>query len=538
MSLIDRLIDDARLKLKTRPSRVTDKLLGILHALSLFADRVQSPRSAEIPVYKDSELPASAIYNDTLQRIMDDLHLIREHQRTMLSGLLISWNESEQILESEVQAAGRSLLPIDKNFPVTTIPAKTNGDITLAIRAFNSGIPILKAAPSLKASCTDASIKPLYGKAYGLYIPGNESGEDGIRTNKNDGGAIIDNRDTFWEAEAVTLQEEMADDVFTPQIINTNEVSLIVNITLSFRNPVNLNSFTIVPHSFAQSAYYDIVAIDVISGARTVPILTEARNCFSTTRITFTTLEANGLNITLRQDKGYFQKYTLARYTLQNNAAWIDFTGPHLIERVERSQGELNAAIRNEIESAGEWVSGIWVPNAPTQEVAELDVLSGEDGYMRVESVASRRKRWAIGIQEIQFGEETYESVSEVVTQPYDMPDETTSVYLVVDDDTPDGTKVSYALSFDDGSSWNAINPINKTPEKLKTGYIVPQRIFINSDISSIRKENSNAGPSAYVNTANRKVRARALLEKDDTTTDTPRIRDFYPVFHTGVPPT
>lgn len=536
MGLIDRLITDARLKLKTRPERVTDRVLGILNALSAFFDRISEPRSKDLPVYSESDLPLSVVYNDTITRLMDDANAIREHQRSMLSGLLISWNEAEQILGSDVAEGPADHLPIDKDFPVTTTSAKSNGDVTLAVRSLRSAIPLLKAPPALKATCTDSRVKPTYGKAYGLYIPGNETGEDGIRINRNDGRLIIDSRDTFWEAEAITLQEKHPEDVFSPQEVNTTEVSIVVNLTLSFKNAVNLNAFTIVPHSFAQSAYYDIVGIDVISGARTVNVLPSPITCFSSTRLTFNTLQANGLNITLRQNKGYFVKYNLARYRLENNEAWIDFTGPRLLERVERSEGDTNEVIRHEIETAGTWIPALWTPDAPTQEPAILDELAGKDGYRRVESVASRRKRWAIGIQEVEFGEETYESVSEVVTLPYDMPEETTSIYLLVDDEAPINTRVTYSLSFDDGSSWNTINPINKPGVMLDTGYFVPQRIFINADLSEVRKQNTLTGTPGFMNTPNRQIRVRALLEKSDDTVNTPRIRDFKPIFDTGVP--
>lgn len=536
MGLISRFIEDAKLKLKTRPTRVTDRLLGIFQALSEFADRVKDPLSKHLETISESEIPLSAVYNDNMTRIMKDANAIHEHQKSLLSGLLISWNMSEQVSSSQLENAERSQLVVDPEFPVTTTVAKTNGDITLAIRSFQPANGLLKEPPTLKATCTDSTLVPFYGKAYGLFIPGNETGEDGVRINRNEGSLIVDNRDTFWEAEVVTLQERMADDVFSPQVINTNEVSLVTNITISFKNPVNINSFTIVPHNFAQSAYYDVTAVDIISGGRSVAMLREPRTCFSSTRITFDTLQANGINISMRQNKGYFIKYTLARYRLQNNEAWIDVTGPHLVARVAKSLDDVNQTIRTEIENAGTWVPGIWVPNSPSQAVAELQVGDGDQGYLHMESVASRRKRWAIGVQDVVFGQETYENVSEVVTLPYDVPEETTSIYLVVDDETPTGTKISYSLSFDDGATWYSINPINKPNIMLPTGYLVPQRIFINSDLSLTRKQNTLTGVDGYVNTSDRKVRVRGILEKDETTINTPRIRTFKPIFDTSVP--
>lgn len=536
MGLISRIIDDSKFKLKTRPNRVTDVILGVLHALSSFADRIKDPLSKDLELIDEMDVPLSAVYNDNMTKIMQDANAVFEHQRSLLNGILVSWNTTEQVSSSNMDSAERSQLVVDPDFPVATVLAKTGGDITLALRSFDSGIPLLKEPPKLKATCTDSTVVPFYGKAYGLFVPGNESGEDGVRINRNDGGLIVDGIDTFWEAEAVTLQEQMDDTSFSPQQVNTNEVSVVVNLTLSFKNAVNINSFTIVPHNFAQSVYYDVISVDVISGGRSIPVLREPITCFSSTRITFDMIQANGINVSIRQNKGYFIKYTMAKYKLTNNEAWIDITGPALIDRVSKSKDDLNQTIRTEIENAGTWVPGIWVPDSPSRLPAVLQVGSGENGYLHVESVSSRRKRWSIGIQDILFGQETYENVSEVVTLPYDVPEETTSIYLIVDDETPTGTKITYSMSFDDGSSWYTINPINKQNQMLDNGYFVPQRIFINSDLSLTRKLNTLTGTAGYVNTSDRKVRVRGILEKDESTINTPRIRIFKPIFDTSVP--
>jgi hypothetical protein len=535
VGLIDTFIQNAKLKLKTRTTRTTDTILGIFNALSAFADYIELPMSSKIDTIAEDDIPKSSVYNDTLKKIMMDGNAIRDHQKSILKGLLVSWNSSEQVSSSALTNVSNDILPIDESFSVATLPAKVGDSLTLAIKSFSSGISILKTAPSLKATSTDRSVVPVYGKSYGLYTPGNESGEDAIRTNKNDGSLIVDKKDTFWEVEAVTLQASM-DDAFTPQVVNTTELSLVVNLTLAFTSPINLNSFSIIPHSFAQSAYFDITDIVILTGGTSTPVITTPITCFSDTRITFPTIKANGINISLRQNKGYFIKYSLAKYRLKNNEAWIDFTGPELIKRVDTSSDDINKAISDQIVSAGKWLPGIWIPNSPSKQPATLIVSEGTDGYRQIESVASHRKRWAIGIQDIDFGQETYESVSEAVTTPYTMPDETTSIYLTVNDDTPKGTKITYQLSFDDGSSWIVINPINKVTQQLTSGYIVPQKIYVNSDLSLSRKQNTLTGINGYVNSAARAVRIRAILEKDDTTINTPRVKKLTPVFDTSVP--
>lgn len=536
MGLISRFIEDAKTYLKTRPVRITDRLLGVFHALSRFTDRLDAPLSQDAEAISSTDIPSSVEYNKIINSIMEDCNAIREHQKALLSGMLISWNSGEQVAGSGLEESQSVGFPLDENFPTSASMAKGPGDITLATLAFNSGIPILKAPPALETTCTDITVTPFYGKAWGMFVVGNETGEDGIRINRNDGGAIVDGLDTFWEAEAVTLQEPMEDGYFTPQVINTNEVSISTNITLSFSNPLEINAFTILPHSFSQSVYYDVTAVNVISKGKTIPVLKEPKTCFSLTRVTFDSVLANGMTITLRQNKGYFIKYTMGKYKLMNNLSWVDVSGPTLVARAGKSVGDINQAIRSEIENAGKWIPSIWMPDTPSQIEAKLQVGDGEEGYLHVESVASRRKRWAIGIQDIDFGREVYDTVSEAVSTPYDVPEETTSVYLVVDDDTPPGTKVSYSLSFDGGSSWREINPLNKPIQYLNTGYQVPQRIFLNSDLSLERKQNSPTGEEAYVNTADRSVRVRGILERDETTVNTPRIRLAVPYFDSGAP--
>lgn len=534
MDLLDRIAKDSRLKLRNQPNqqpRTTDELLGILQALSEFNDRLEKSESSDIILYDENEFPRSNRYNDVIQRLVTDMNTIREHQQNLINRLLIAWNTSEEIL---IEAEQDEEL-IDKDFPTSSPAGKANGDITLAVSEFSSAIPVLTNPPVLNAVPTDQDVIPVFGKAYGLFVEGNETGEDGVRPNNNDGSLIVDNLDSFWEAEVVTLQETMVD-AFSSQEINDKELSLTVNIILTFNNPVNINSFTILPHNFAQSVYYDITDIQILSGSQSIPVLTEPVTSFRESRIAFNTMKANGMQITLRQDKGYFLKFHQGRFKIGNNEDWIDFTGPHLVSRVDKTTEDINAALNREILNAGAWIPSIWIPNAPSIVEAERVISAGNNGFRRIESVASRRKRWAIGIQDINFGQEVYESVSEVVSVPHTMPEETTSVFLKTDEETPDGTSVTYFLSFDDGNSWNLINPINRPPEQLETGHIVPQRIFINSDKSQTRRENTLTGLAGFVNTSNRAVRVRAIMEKDDDVVNTPRIKSFTPVFDTSVP--
>lgn len=531
MDLLEKIAEDTKMYLITRPQRRSETLLGILRALAEFEERLDEPATAGVSLLNGDDVPISSQYNDMVARVMNDLNTIRIHQSYIISSLLTSWNEAEQVISSE-----EAETIIDKTFSVFSSMAKTNGHTTLGVKVSRSAINELREPPLLSATCSDSTITPIFGKAYGFYIPGNETGEDGIRPNDNDGTKIVDGKDSFWEAEVVTLQEPMGSDTYSPQATNTNEVSLSVNITCTFSAPVNINFFSIDPHAFAQSNYYEITSINVISGAQTTPVLADAVTVNGKTRVTFNTITANAIQVSLRQNKGYYQKYSLAKYNIGNNSLWIDITGPHLIDRIDTYTGDINRAIKEEIENAGEWIASVWVSDAPTTTPAILDVLSGIDGYWRVESSESKRKRWAIGIQEIDFGEEVYEDVSEIVSLPYEMPDETTSVYLLVDEEVPDSTSIIYMLSFDDGATWSEILPINNQPVTRDTGYMVPQRIFINSDISLTRKQNSLTGDEGYVNTPNRKVRVRAILKKEATSTNTPRILSFEPVFDTSVP--
>jgi hypothetical protein len=531
MDLLEKFAEDAKRYMITRPEGRNRTLLGILNALAEFEKRIDEARVADIPNIDEDTIPMSAEYNDTVQMIMDDLNSIRIHQIYIISNLLTSWNEIEQVISSEEEET-----TVDREFSLFSTMAAVNGHTTLGVKVSQSAIQQLKEPPKLTAACSDSTVVPIYGKSYGLYVKGNETGEDGVRPDDNDGTKIIDNKDTFWEAEAVTLQEKMDDDTYSPQITNTNEISLSVNITCVFKAPININFFSIDPHAFAQSNYYDITSINVISGATTIPVLTDLVTVTGKTRVTFNTTMANAIQVSLLQNKGYYQKYSLAKYSIGNNSLWIDITGPHLIEKIGVKTGDINKVVREQIEDANEWIASIWMPDAPTSESAVLDYLAGDEGYMRIDSSESKRKRWAIGIQEIDFGEELYEDVSEVVSLPYDMPDETTSVYVLADEDVPSGTEIIYMLSFDDGATWSEILPLNSKPKLKDTGYLIPQRIYINNDLSFTRKQNSLTGIDGFVNTPNRKLRTRAILKKGETSSNTPRIKSLLPVFDTSVP--
>src|SRR5687767_752659 len=102
VDLIDTAAQLAAQKLNARPSRKTDELLGILHALADFEERIEDARVDGIVLFEENKPPLSAQYNDSIQRIMDDMRTIRAHQESTISALLSSWNEAEEIVSSAV----------------------------------------------------------------------------------------------------------------------------------------------------------------------------------------------------------------------------------------------------------------------------------------------------------------------------------------------------------------------------------------------------------------------------------------------------
>ncbi len=95
MDLIDRIAKDSELKLRNQQKqqpRVTDELLGILHALSEFTDRLEKSESSDIILYNENEFPRSNRYNDVIRRLVRDMNAIREHQHghQLLQSVLVN----------------------------------------------------------------------------------------------------------------------------------------------------------------------------------------------------------------------------------------------------------------------------------------------------------------------------------------------------------------------------------------------------------------------------------------------------------------
>ena len=133
------------------------------------------------------------------------------------------------------------------------------------------------------------------------------------------------------------------------------------------------------------------------------------------------------------------------------------------------------------------------------------------------------------------IGEHVYEEKSEIITNPIDIPNGTRAIELKTKDN--EMGEIYYYVSVNDGLDWQRMDPVGTPPvfiadpeeEITATNFrILPQRVYINSDISSERKEANDAGIQAFFNTITDNIRLRAVLIKTDTV---PQIESIEPTF-------
>jgi len=524
--MINKIIDEIRSEM-LKPRLQVDIIKEQLKAITKLYDRVKTALITTIQKVTGNLIPSSEHYNSFLAYTQRDINLIKYTQDTLLSSLLIDWNSIEQ---SEPEINEKKLFSVDTSF-ITELPlGSVYNNAVLSVSSKLSMLPNLKASPDLKASLDTDLLNVYYGKAYGAWIEGNETGEDGIRSENNDGSLIVDNKDTFWEVEVTTVEAELEDTEYFTDILNI-EPELTVTLKVIFKTPSSINYFTIIPNNFASDAYYKLIKIVGSTGTEQIDLGITETLITKETIFTFDTVELTSMYITLKQTREYYEKYTLGRYILGKNEKWIDVTGPQILSRAVGSGKDINIAITDEIENIGDWIGDVWLPNAKYKEKAVLDTTYGTDGYAVVSSLESRRKRIAIGITDIDVGFNNYENTSEIVTENIDIPDNILCVSVDIKEKLVESTKILYYVSFDDGLVWNRINPVGKEDIVGEDLRIVPKKYFINSDISQDRKKNSDTGESAYINTKNRLVRFRFVLKKEGEGIDTPKIISFIPIF-------
>ena len=207
---------------KQKPRLLIDELKFYFQSITNFFDYMLQPLVSKIKPFRGIDTPHSSKYNKFIDSIENDINLIHGIQDEISDNMLASWNVVENSYPTDIAPVS----PYDENFILEYDNASVISDrITLGVKSFVSVLDKIKGVPIMSAVCSDKNTPVYYGKAWGAYVPGDESGEDGIRVENNDGSLIVDGKDTFWESEAVILQESRPNTVFL-QSIQESDVSL------------------------------------------------------------------------------------------------------------------------------------------------------------------------------------------------------------------------------------------------------------------------------------------------------------------------
>ena len=500
-----------------------DDIKEKLNLITMFFERLSHPKTNDEKIMSPHDILSSERYNGFLTGLERDIRIIRNSQVDTKNKLISSWNTMEQVKDS----VGATINEIyDINFRTELPQASQFVNITLAVAKKQSSLAYINGDPIIQDYVSDPNVHAYHGKSYGAWIPNEVTNEDGLRPNTKDANKIVDNRDTFYEIEVVTLQEEH-NDVIYEQSINENPVTLTVVVKIVFNRPRNINYVYIKPHNFASGTYYELTDIVLSNGVIQSPVEFDNVVMNEAKTITFETPfeDTRSLYLTFKQEKGYYMKYSAAYFDLMGKEYMVDVTGPVLMDDSSNYDAPISY-IKYKMQNIEEWILGIWKPDVSYDVLPKLMTSKGDNGFELIDSRESKRRRWAIGIEDIDFGENIYEDKSEIVTMPIDIPDGTKIVQLRANDNES-GT-IYYYLSFNNGLDWNRINPIG-TRDEMVNFKMTPDRIYLNSDLSIERKKLKDSGLAGFVDTESKQVRAKAVLIMGDQSM--PKIKNFYPVF-------
>ena len=527
---------------KAKAAMKIDILREQISLITTFFNKVQKPDTDELEPWEETDVLSSERYNDFLAKAERDLMLIYQSQQKVRENLLMNWNNIEQIRSTQILP---ELEYYDPTFTTEFLKATEFINVVPAVAEKNSKIDFLKVDPEIRASSSDARVIPYHGKKYGVWIENEISNEDGLRIATRDSSVIIDNKDSFYEVEAVALQASNPETIHEQEIIE-DEINLTVTVRFVFTSPQKINYITIKPHNYSSGLYYNLTNIVLSDGTIQRPLEIEPILMNEEKTITFDPLftddpsTANNdeslisaIYLTFKQSEGYFIKYTIGNFTLEGDNYLIDITGDSFFKEADQ-YSDPHTYLQYKIDNIHEWILDVWHPDIAYDELPVLNKELGDDGFSLVDSRESRRKRWAIGIEDIDLGEHVYEDRSEIITNPINIPDGTRSIELKTKDNGLG--EIYYYISVNDGLDWQRMDPVGTTTDFIteelgttSTQYrILPQRIFLNSDISEARKEATNTGSQAYFNTDAPTIRLRAVLIKTDTV---PQIELMEPIF-------
>lgn len=498
---------------KTKFSRYTfDVVKNHLRQMTDFFDWLDTPRVNKITPMHELLPLSSRKYNGFLTSVEDDTLLIKKSQEEIRSRILASWNVEETSYPKQIlpESVYDDLFITENNQALETVDR-----LGLGVKNYTNHITKIKDKPILKAESSDSRIPVHYGKMVGIYQEGNESGEDGIRYENNDGNLIIDNKDSFWECEAVVLQEGKEGVTYIQPVIG-NDIFLKATIKIIFSEPIEVNTFSIIPYNAAVSSYYKLDRIEVSDGIKSFPVVTTENFIMGETQFVFDVPETiqdrkiRSIYVTLRQESGYFMKYMLGYFRIKTNESYVDVTGKHLTQMAKQMGDNFGTNVSYYIDHIEDWILNYWIPGVNFNEKPELVKTVGDNGLLIVPSSESKRKRYTIGITDIKIGQNEYDDISEKVTLPITIPEGFNTISLEASDEGI----VDYFISFDDGMTWKKIIPIGKEIQRNEDLRIIPNKFYINSDLSLKRKQNTETGEAAFVSTESETLRIRFVLRR------------------------
>ena len=82
-------------------------------------------------------------------------------------------------------------------------------------------------------------------------------------------------------------------------------------------------------------------------------------------------------------------------------------------------------------------------------------------------------------------------------------------------------------LSFDNGMTWKRIIPNGRQEIDDSDLLYYPNKIYINSDLSSKRIDATDTGKKAFVFTSSKQVRLRMVLQRDIITNEMPVVYNW-----------
>lgn len=490
-----------------------------LYRITYFYDLVDNLRITKYNNLIDYSIPYSEVYDGLMDAVSFDLNLVNSIQEEIKNNIITSWNNNETKMNDIETKEEYDTEMILENSRCNLLNDVIYPHISLGSNYINN----LAGDPIIVSKTNIVNIIPFLGKEWGVYNEDNVNNEDGIRV-CDTSNLFVDNN--FFEIEATVLNREI-DGIVNFQNVTNNDLTLECSIKFIFNEPIEANYINIIPLNFSSNCYFEVTKIEIGDSINVTSIdvnggfiYNEYYNLFN---IPSNFIDGKIKNITFyfKQKNAYNLKYSVGYFKQNNNEAWLDITGRHVLKLAYDLYGDINSGVNQVIEDANTWIFSKWLPNIFIQEYPTLLTNYGNEGYKIITSKESNRKRYAIGISKIFIGKANFDNISEIITKDIEI----NSKYNCVEMDlNAEGTIYTY-LSFDNGVSWHKIRTINDPDEKISN------QIIINSDIDDELKNYGKYNTKTYVECDDMKLKVKFVLIND---TVIPKIKKWDLKFSTN----